>query len=156
MNTKSLQISEVEPGVNSELPRQTAFQPFEPLWKRLKSTHSEEISEWAKVKAPFADPRTAYAEAMSTLCEERITKAMVNGWVAESRNEYHAPGDVINKHVRLTGSKRMLELAAEGTAFAVVDQQETLDAEYGRLAAQKQQLEWQMKAIEAKRKEGRQ
>lgn len=155
LNSKALQISEVEPEANSQFPRQAAFEPFQPLWKRIKAVLSDEITQWARQKAPYADPRTAYAEAMSALCEDRITKPMINGWCSESRNEYHPPTDVINKHVVLTGSKACLDLAAEGTAFAVFSREETLDAEYGRLQRQRQEIEWQLKAIEAKRKEGR-
>lgn len=114
---------------------------------KLRECLREEIDAWAKERYPNLDARTMYAEQMSVACEEHVSRATVNNWCSNEGNQL--PANKLYGHLVVTGSKRLLEIAIDGSTFSVSNYKESLFAEKGRLELAKKALEKKLFSVEA-------
>jgi len=96
--------------------------------------------------------RIQIVEEMSRLTGRRITKRMLDGWTAESRDDHRWPAEVMRAFCSATGSDRLLRVLPEAAGLRVITEQESDLLELGRSYLQRKLAERNMGALEQRLK----
>lgn len=81
--------------------------------------------------------RIQIAEEMSYLVGREVTERMLNGFTAESREDYRWPAELDRAFCTVTGDTRLLTCRVELHGFHVIDDDDLLLLELGRAVHQK-------------------
>lgn len=110
----------------------------------IQSRLREALSEALKA-CPFS--RYEAAARMSELVGVEITKTMLDSWTAESKEYHRFPAEYLPAFCHVTGSKEPLRMMAELVQCYLVESEEALLAELGRIDQKKRELAAREKAI---------
>jgi hypothetical protein len=87
------------------------------------------------------------AARMSELVGAEITKSMLDSWTAESKEYHRFPAEYLPAFVKVTGYKEPLRVMAEMVGCYLVESEEALLAELGRIDQKKRELAAREKTI---------
>jgi hypothetical protein len=87
------------------------------------------------------------AARMSRLVGCEITKSQLDSWTAESKEGYRFPAEYLPAFVNVTGYKEPLRVMAEMVQCYLLESEEALLAELGKIACQKEELSKKEKAV---------
>ncbi|NPV70315.1 MAG: hypothetical protein HPY55_06675 [Firmicutes bacterium] len=96
-------------------------------------------------ECPFS--RYEAAARMSELVGAEITKAQLDSWTAESKEFHRFPAEYLPAFLKVTGSSEILRLMAELVSCYVLESEEALLAEIGRIDQTKRELTQKERAI---------
>jgi hypothetical protein len=85
--------------------------------------------------------REQMAEVLSGALERHITEAQIDAMLATAKEGHRMPADLVAAWVRVTGSRRVIELLCEGTGLCVMDAAERDLAEFGRMVPAREKSE---------------
>lgn len=91
--------------------------------------------------------RYEVAGKMSELLGKEITKAMIDSWSAESKENHRFPAAYIPAFCEATGSREILRFLADKCGGFYIESVEALYTELGRLEQQKRELQEKERAI---------
>jgi hypothetical protein len=98
--------------------------------------------------------RAQIAEEMTYLSNRKVTERMINGYTAESQEDYQFPADLTRAFCVATSDMRLLKCMAELQGLRVVNADEAELIELGRAFLQRTEAEEQI-ALLQKRLQGR-
>jgi hypothetical protein len=84
---------------------------------------------------------------LSTMLGREITEATLDAFTAESKQGHRFPADLIAPWVRVTGSRRLLDLLCQWCGFHVADAIEHGFAELGRAQIESEKADAKLKAL---------
>jgi hypothetical protein len=87
------------------------------------------------------------ASRMSRLVGREITKSHLDSWSAESKEERNIPAKYLPAFCHVTGYKEPLRLMAEMIQCYLLESEEALMAELGKIECQKRELSQKEKAV---------
>ena len=85
--------------------------------------------------------RAQIAEEMTYLSGRRVTERMLNGYTAESQEDYQFPAELSRAFCTATGNTRLLECMASAYGLIVVDVRDAELIDLGRAFLQRQEAE---------------
>lgn len=91
--------------------------------------------------------RYEVAARMSRLVGREITKSHLDSWTAESKDGHNIPFKYVPAFCHVTGYKEPLRMAAEMVQCYLLESEEALHAELGKLACQKEEISKKEKAV---------
>lgn len=91
--------------------------------------------------------RYEVAARMSRLVGREITKSHLDSWTAESKEMHNIPFKYVPAFCYVTGYKEPLRLAAEMVQCYLLESEEALLAELGKIDCQKRELNQKEKAV---------
>lgn len=92
--------------------------------------------------------RGQIAEEMTYLVGREITERMLNGFTADSRDDYRWPGELDRAFCFVTGDNRLLRCRAELAGYKVISQDEAALLELGRQYLIRQRATTQIDLLE--------
>ncbi len=93
--------------------------------------------------------RDQVAEALGALLERSITRAQVDAWVADT-HAHRFPADLVPAWVRVTGSRRLIDLLAAECGLWAADEDEWDLAEMAREQIRKEKSEGVVERLKSK------
>lgn len=87
------------------------------------------------------------AARMSRLVGHEVSKSQLDSWTAESKESYRFPAEYLPAFVRVTGYKEPLRVMAELVQCYLLESEEALLAELGKIDCQKRELTQKEKAV---------
>lgn len=103
-----------------------------------------EISEGLK-RSPLS--RFEVAARMSDLLGVEVTKSQLDSWTAESKEQHRFPAEYLPAYCEVTGYKEPLRLMARLVQCFLLESEEALLAELGRIDQSKRELLKKERAI---------
>jgi hypothetical protein len=92
--------------------------------------------------------RAQIADEMTFLTGRKVTERMLNGYTAESKEDYLFPAELTRAFCVATGDTRVLHCLAELNGFRVVSAEESELIELGRAFLQRNQAEEQIEILQ--------
>jgi hypothetical protein len=92
--------------------------------------------------------RAQIAEEMTYLVGREITERMLNGFTADSRDDYRWPAELDRAFCEATGDDRLLRCRVELAGYRVISQQEAEILELGRQYLMRQRAADNLAALE--------
>lgn len=87
------------------------------------------------------------AARMSRLIGCEITKSQLDSWTAESKEGHRFPAEYLPAFIKVTGYKEPLRVMAEMVQCYLLESEEALLAELGKIDCQKRELTQKEKAV---------
>jgi hypothetical protein len=87
------------------------------------------------------------AAQMSRLVGCEITKSQLDSWTAESKETYRFPAEYLPAFVRVTGYKEPLRVMVELVQCYILESEEALHAELGKINCQRRELAQREKEV---------
>lgn len=91
--------------------------------------------------------RFQVAARMSELLGVEVTKWMLDAWTAESKEYHRFPAEYLPAFCRITGSYELLRLLVEKAGCYLIEGEEVLLTELGRIQKMRQELNRRERAI---------
>jgi hypothetical protein len=110
----------------------------------IKVQLRESLAEGIK---QYQGSRYAVAAKMSELTGQEITKSMLDSWTAESKEGHRFPAEYLAAFCFVTGYKKPLELMARMIDCYLLESEEALLTELGKIEKQKRDLAMKEKGI---------
>lgn len=125
---------------------------FEPARVRAATMHGQiarAVAECLRDAAAAGLAREMVAERMSAILGAKVTKAMLDAYASQAREEHAISLARFIALMQATGDRRLLELLAEPQGWAVIERADLPLIELAALAEHQNEIERRMKALQA-------
>lgn len=109
---------------------------------RIKQALAQDLRESRLSRAQIADE-------LSKLSGRSINESHLDAYAAESKAGYRFPAELIPVWVKVTGSRRVIDLVCGELGLHLADETEGRLAELGRAQIQREQLDEKLKTLRA-------
>lgn len=126
-----------------------AFEPARVRAATLGGQIARAVAECLRDAAAAGLAREAVAERMSAITGARVTKAMLDAYASQAREEHSITLPRFIALMQATGDRRLLELLAEPQGWAVIDRADLPLIELAALQEHHDEINRRMKALQA-------
>lgn len=91
--------------------------------------------------------REQIASEMSRLTGESITINHINNWTSGAKRDWRFPLEYVSALVVITGDAGIVSAVLEGTGLSVLDKDDQMYVEYGRLVVEEKQRQKKKRAL---------
>ena len=91
--------------------------------------------------------RAQIAERLSAEIRRSITEHHIDAFAADSKQGYRFPAEMIGPWIKVTGSRRLLDLICGDAGYHAADETERGLAELGRAQIQREKLDRQLEKL---------